>query len=101
MHKKNCWEIKKCGREPGGDKVSEYGICPATISKELQGINSGHNAGRICWAVAGTFCDGEIQGIFAQKIDSCINCVVFKLVIEEEGGNFIMHLNEINTSQSK
>lgn len=25
----NCWEVKQCGRIPGGDKVTELGLCPA------------------------------------------------------------------------
>jgi len=28
--KLNCWEFKKCGRQPGGPKVAELGVCPAT-----------------------------------------------------------------------
>lgn len=24
---KNCWEFKKCGRETGGSKVKELGVC--------------------------------------------------------------------------
>jgi len=27
----NCWEFKKCGREPNGLKAIELGICPASI----------------------------------------------------------------------
>ncbi len=25
----NCWEIKKCERLIGGNKASEFGVCPA------------------------------------------------------------------------
>ena len=25
----NCWEVKKCGREPGGKSVATLGVCPA------------------------------------------------------------------------
>lgn len=83
--KQNCWEFKKCGREPGGAKVDELGICPATTDTSSDGINGGENAGRICWAVVGTFCGGKVQGSFAQKRMSCLNCDLFKLVMEEEG----------------
>jgi hypothetical protein len=31
-----------------------------------------------CWLVAGTFCGGEVQGKFAEKIESCTECKVFK-----------------------
>ncbi len=85
--KQNCWENKKCGREPGGAKVSELGECPAATDKSSDGINRGKNAGRICWAVAGTFCGGKVQGTFAEKRLSCIDCNFYKKVKEEEGDN--------------
>ncbi|NOZ68083.1 MAG: hypothetical protein GXP46_02245 [Deferribacteres bacterium] len=85
MSKLNCWEIKKCGREPGGAKNQDLGICPAASETSCNGINSGKNAGRICWAIAGTFCGGKVQGDFAQKSVSCMSCEVLKKVREEEG----------------
>ena len=85
MPKLNCWEINKCGRELGGDKVQDMGICPACAETSCSGINNGKNAGRICWAVAGTFCGGKVQGDFAQKAVSCMGCAVFKQVKKEEG----------------
>ena len=81
----NCWEFKKCGREPGGAKVSELGVCPATIDSSSDGLNSGENGGRICWAVAGTFCGGKVQGTFAEKQVSCMICEFLKKTKEEEG----------------
>ncbi|MBC8553207.1 MAG: hypothetical protein ISR96_00900 [Nitrospira sp.] len=85
MAKQNCWEIKKCGREQGGDKSEELGVCPAATLSACDGINSGNNAGRICWAIAGTFCGGRVQGDFAQKSVSCMSCEVFKEIKAEEG----------------
>ncbi len=82
---KNCWEYMKCGRAQGGTNAGELGVCPATADESFDGINLGKNAGRICWAVAGTFCDGRVQGTFAEKRDSCIDCGFYKLVHEEEG----------------
>ena len=91
MGKLNCWEIKKCGREPNGSHVNDHGVCPATTDTSCTGANSGTNAGRICWAVAGTFCGGKVQGDFAQKSVSCMSCDVFKQVKTEEGSdNFIL-----------
>jgi hypothetical protein len=29
MVKENCREYMSCGREPGGARVHEYGVCPA------------------------------------------------------------------------
>lgn len=85
MTRKNCWEIKKCGRELGGDKVHDMGVCPACTDTSCDSINNGKNAGRICWAIAGTFCGGKVQGDFAQKSVSCMGCMVFKQVKTEEG----------------
>lgn len=89
MANQNCWEIKKCGREPGGAKVKELGVCPAAVEARLDGINCGKNAGRCCWAVAGTLCEGKIQGSFAQKVGSCLNCEFFQSVVKEEGRNYV------------
>lgn len=74
-----------CGRQPGGDKASELGVCPAADDRSYDGINCGKNAGRFCWAVAGTFCGGKIQGTFADKRESCLSCVFFNKVRAEEG----------------
>jgi hypothetical protein len=85
MSKANCWEIKKCGREPAGAKTGDLGVCPAASDSSSDGINSGKNGGRICWAIAGTFCGGKVQGDFAQKSVSCMSCEVFKQIKSEEG----------------
>ena len=84
----NCWEFKKCGRELDGDKISELGECPASVEKRLNGIHSGTNAGRACWIVAGTFCEGETQGVFAIKYDTCIDCDFYRKVQKENFNNF-------------
>lgn len=89
MSKLNCWEVKNCGREPGGKNASNFGVCPAINSIIHDGINKGYNGGRFCWAVAGTLCEGEPSGTFADKFVSCINCEFFKNVNDEEGSNFI------------
>jgi protein phosphatase len=86
MKKKiNCWEYMKCGRHPGGDKVDKLGLCPAAIDPIYDGFNQGDSAGRACWIVSGTFCDGKIQGSFADKQDSCKNCAFYKKIHAEEG----------------
>ena len=82
--RRNCWEYMKCGREPGGIKADEFGICPAAADISFDGINSGTCGGRICWAVAGTFCEGKVQGTFAEKRNSCMSCSFYKTVQEEE-----------------
>lgn len=94
----NCWEIKKCGREPGGEKIAEHGVCPAAAESIHDGINRGVHGGRICWAVAGTYCDGRVQGLFAEKIDSCVSCEVFQRVAAEEADQFQMFPGDDPTS---
>jgi CRP-like cAMP-binding protein len=83
--KLNCWQYMKCGREPGGVKAEELGVCPAADDISFDGINRGRNAGRFCWAVAGTFCGGNVQGAFAEKRNSCFGCEFFHKVRAEEG----------------
>jgi hypothetical protein len=80
----NCWEFKKCGREPGGEKAVELGVCPASTEKSLDGMHRGDNAGRSCWVIAGTFCGGEVHGTYAATIEDCVECDFLKKVMEEE-----------------
>lgn len=63
-----CWQFMQCGREKNGEIK-----CPAYP-----------NFGRSCWAVAGTLCESRVQGSFAQKIDTCKNCLFFKKVVEQK-----------------
>ena len=85
--KLNCWQVKLCGRQPFGDKVAELGVCPAASDSSIDGINSGKNGGRICWAISGTFCGETVQGTFAQKQTSCLSCEFMQLVKKEEASN--------------
>jgi len=84
MHKDNCWEFMKCGRETGGINIAEFGLCAAAADTSANGINGGINGGRICWSVAGLFAK-KIDCLFAKKTLSCINCDFFRLVNKEEG----------------
>lgn len=86
--KKNCWEFKKCGRQHGGEKVSELGVCPAFVETKANGLNSGLNGGRACWALAGTMCNGKIQGTFAMKMEDCAECDFYRSVLREEDKNY-------------
>lgn len=83
--RKNCWEVKNCGQHPGSAKADELGVCPAAIETKANGINGGINGGRACWAIAGTFCDGKIQGTYAQKLIDCIECDFYRFVMRDEG----------------
>ena len=66
----NCWEVLKCGREEGGEKAADLGVCAAFPDN-----------GRDCWTVAGTLCGGELQGSYAQKIGNCRKCDFYKKVM--------------------
>jgi hypothetical protein len=83
--KQNCWEFKQCGREPGGLKVAEFGVCPAAMDTASHGLYEGKNRGRICWVVMGTLCEGTPQRTFAQKRLLCMTCEFFQKVKQEQG----------------
>lgn len=59
----NCWEFMKCGREQGGARAVELGVCPAYP-------DHGHG----CAKIAGTLCGGKVQGSFAAKVANCMRC---------------------------
>ena len=63
----NCWEFKQCGREAGGAKAVELGVCPAYPDH-----------GHCCATQAGTLCGGQVQGSFAQKLGKCSRCDFYR-----------------------
>jgi signal transduction histidine kinase len=68
----NCWERLACGKQD----------CPAY--------------GRTrCWAVAGTFCHGTVQGKFAQKIGDCRACIVYRESCGDEIGELVEVFNQM------
>jgi methyl-accepting chemotaxis protein len=81
----NCWEFKKCGRETGGAKTAELGVCPASTFRDADGFQGGINAGRGCVYVTGTFCGGNIQGTHQDKQKGCDKCD-FYAQLKSEGG---------------
>ena len=58
--KKSCWVIKKCPPERKKQ-------CPAW---EFQ-------AGKLCWFINGTICEGEPQMDWSEKMKICRSCEVF------------------------
>ena len=84
MKKLNCWEFKKCGREPGGENVEELGVCKAALEEKWDGTNDGKNGGRICWLITGTACEEDIERGIGTRIKVCSNCDFYKLVNKEE-----------------
>ncbi len=93
MERLNCWEVMDCGREPEGFRADDDGICPAAINTTLEGVHGGISAGRACWVVAGTMCDGRSQGTFAQKSGECGACRFYNRVKDEEGEQFLLTVN--------
>jgi len=63
MGKIRCWEYMKCGQE-------KTMACPAYTQ----------SAGRICWKVAGTMCEGCVQGTSAKKLGDCTKCDFYQKV---------------------
>jgi two-component system NtrC family sensor kinase len=59
-----CWEFMECERNTGKEIK-----CPAYPY-----------FGRVCWVVGGTFCEGKIQGTFAQKCEDCRKCEFYEKV---------------------
>ncbi|MEK6681961.1 MAG: ATP-binding protein [Nitrospirota bacterium] len=52
-----CWEKLDCNSKE----------CPVYGKEDLR-----------CWTIAGTYCLGQIQGVYAQKIGDCRKCTVYK-----------------------
>jgi len=84
----NCWEAFKCGREPGGSRTGERGVCPVAGERGLWGKNRGLYAGRCCWNILGTLCEGRTQATFEEKITTCSRCDFYQRVKVEEGPRF-------------
>jgi signal transduction histidine kinase len=62
-----CWEYTKCGVEKAEGATQMR--CPAYP-----------NYGRICWAIAGTYCGKKVSGAIAQKLGNCKKCEYYQHV---------------------
>lgn len=98
--KKNCWEFKECGQERIGRNNSRV-KCPVPEMTFSNGLNSGENAGRICWLIAHTMCKGEGETTFEEMIKICSECDFYKLVKEEEGEEFVLSLDTLRETYEK
>jgi hypothetical protein len=98
--KLNCWEFKKCGREPGGTNTSHAGTCPAAVEARADGIHSGMNGGRCCWAVTAAL---RQQGIcLDQSGGGCDDCDFYRLVRNEEEQRLVLrHIRPAALRRSK
>ncbi len=94
--KQNCWENKRCGRQPQGHHVFDQGVCPAAIEERLDGVHGGTNAGRARWVIAGTMCGGQVQGSFGSKYRNCEQCDFYQMARQEERGTFKLSIVLLN-----
>lgn len=87
MSKQNCWEFKNCGREPGGRKTKEEGVCPAATFELADGFNEGKNGGRACTYIVGTLCSEDIRNTIdvRDKERFCCECPFYKQLKSEYG----------------
>jgi hypothetical protein len=81
VSKYNCWEFMKCGREVGGDRTDELGICPVSSFLSADGLNGGVNGGRICWIIEENGCNDKL----IHRKDFCFHCEFRFKVTNEEG----------------
>lgn len=74
-HLTRCWETKKCGQTE----------CPSyNCEKNLR-----------CWEVSGTFCRGEVQGVFAKKLKNCRKCSVYQAARQDAVFDLAESFNEM------
>ncbi len=90
MRRLNCWEFKKCGREPGGRLATRRGVCPAASFAAADGYLGGTNGGRACCFVAGTLCEENLQGTYRDKGKDCMDCDFYQRLRREHGAAFSM-----------
>ena len=84
----NCWEFKRCGREPGGRLAARHGVCPAATFEAADGYLGGTNGGRACAFVTGTFCEEILQGTYREKSKDCWGCAFYQELRREHGAAF-------------
>lgn len=99
--KLNCWEYKKCGREPGGKNADELGVCPVAEEQTADGIHGGEKGGRCCWVVAGSLCKGQKQGTYAEKFGECHKCDFYNMVRNEEQPEFKVGITILNEMKKR
>ncbi|CAK8720920.1 hypothetical protein KKHLCK_10120 [Candidatus Electrothrix laxa] len=81
----NCWQFKKCGREPGGKNVLQTGVCSVAIEIEADGIHKGKNGGRCCWVITNSALDEDTpHGFCLNKIQGCRECNFYLFVKKSE-----------------
>jgi len=90
MSRENCWEVMRCGREPGGVNAAQ-GVCPAAVPGEHDGTNGGEARGRTCWVLDGVLCP-RLEGIEGKgaRLRACLKCAFLTRVMDDEGRDFVL-----------
>ena len=107
MSHQNCWEFKKCGRQPCGPKIEKLGICPVASFSAADGFGGGKNGGRACVYITGTFCSSTVKGTHKEIEKKCPQCDfyhVLKNELREEMTlmSFVKYVKQkINDNQKK
>ncbi len=91
-HKRNCWDVMRCGQSPDNGKRPRK-RCPACTELFLNGIHGGKNGGRACWALSETTCGGKRQGSFEKKQHICRACPFYSQVMQEEGSDHMLTMD--------
>ncbi len=86
----NCWEFRKCGREPGGSVAAREGVCAAAVHAAADGYLGGEKGGRACCFVSGTLCDEAARGTYREKSRVCWDCEFYQMLRREHGAAFSM-----------
>ncbi len=84
-NKLNCWEFMKCGKGASGNGNGKHRSCPIAADTSANTLNGGVNGGRICWIIAETCCNGEVQCSNLHRKSSCFSCEFRYKVSAEEG----------------
>ncbi len=90
--KANCWEVKKCGREPGGKKQEELGTCPVTTFEAADGFLGGENGGRACVFIIGKLAAEPGGERCDQTSGGCFKCSFFKKLKKKHKKSFRLDL---------
>lgn len=87
MARQNCWEFKKCGRQPGGENVAKDGVCPAAVFELADGFCEGKNGGRACSYIIGTLCSKDVCKIddVLEKQRICSECEFYRQLKKDHG----------------
>ncbi|MCI5208169.1 MAG: hypothetical protein D3910_05130 [Candidatus Electrothrix sp. ATG2] len=83
-NKLNCWEFKKCGREPGGKNITVFGVCPIPVEIGFNSVNNGKNGGRSCWIIRESACEPVMRKCCVQEIKECRLCDFYRFINKEK-----------------